>query len=91
MVKEWAIYMDKETGQFYVRNTIKSGFPSDPYRYLYVDSSESIEEIKESLINCVRLGYEGYSKYKIGELIKKEKNPRVKRALRKFLSLYRNN
>lgn len=85
MVKEWAIYMDKATGQFFVRNTVENGFPKDPFRYLYVDSSENKEEIKDALIKCARLGYNGYTKYKLEQHIEKETDPKVKRILKNML------
>ena len=85
MVKKWAIYMDRTTGQFYVRNTVENGFPDDPFRYLYVESSDSKDEIKDWLIKCVTLGYDGFSKYKIEKAIESEKDPKIKSVLKNML------
>lgn len=81
MANRWIIYMKKDTGQFYVRNTIENGGNPDPEEYIYVDSAENKEEAKENLSKCISLGYDGYIKWKLKKMQSQTKNSRIRGLL----------
>lgn len=89
MVKEWALYKVIGTNQFFVRNTRDKDWRAwrkeTVYQYLYVDSSDSKDEIKESLIKCFQLGYNGFLQWKLEKYLSEEKNESVRENLKKFI------